>query len=201
MLFYGTSKGHSLTSKKISNAKCPSCQKHESLETVAFTQYAHLYWIPFFTLGKKKAVVCESCGYEPKDKELSSIAKEQADRLKADVNIPIWHFAGVALIAIVALIGIISSNQNSKMVKEYLANPASGDIYQLKLDSDRFTTLRIFMVTDDSLYVNFNDYESNLQALNDLDESDRYSEDIYTLHRKELETMYERGEIYNINRY
>lgn len=59
MIFYGT-KSTQIGTESLFD-KCSNCGTQNSLEMVVFQKYAHVYWIPFFPLGRTGATQCSNC--------------------------------------------------------------------------------------------------------------------------------------------
>ena len=70
MLIYGTNGTH-LKSMQSTTATCPNCGTKGSLLFSIFGQYAHVYWIPLFPIGKKGGMKCQNCHAELENNALS----------------------------------------------------------------------------------------------------------------------------------
>lgn len=60
ILFFGTRPGKK-ESKQLKNIACPYCHQTDTLTVVAQPNYAHLFWIPIFTINNVKYAECSHC--------------------------------------------------------------------------------------------------------------------------------------------
>ena len=75
-----------------------------------FQKYAHIFWIPFFPLGKSGASQCGHCQQVLKAKQMPSDVRLAYDNVAAKAKIPYWTFAGVAIIAIIIIISMFKGS-------------------------------------------------------------------------------------------
>lgn len=200
MIIYGRSGAKNVQSKKVSGAPCPSCES-TNLEAVVYSQYAHVYWIPLFTLGKKSLLQCMDCGLEIKKKARPVQAENRLIELKSDYKIPIWHFAGIFAIALAIMGANFASNQDDKENQAFFSRPMSGDIYELKLGRKEYSTFKILDVEEDSIAVIYNIYQTNKSTgLAEIDKAENYTDDIYLIAKHTMTEMFEDGTIIDIDR-
>ncbi len=60
ILFFGTRPGKK-TIKKLDGATCPYCHQVDTLTAVMQPNYAHVFWIPVFTINNVKYAECSYC--------------------------------------------------------------------------------------------------------------------------------------------
>lgn len=60
ILFFGTRPGKKET-KALINVACPYCHQTGTLTAVAQPNYAHLFWIPLFTINTIRHAECSHC--------------------------------------------------------------------------------------------------------------------------------------------
>ncbi len=60
ILFFGTRPGKT-ESKRLSNVTCPHCGQTDTMTLVSQPNYAHLFWIPIFTLKTERFAECSHC--------------------------------------------------------------------------------------------------------------------------------------------
>ncbi len=107
MIFYG-SKATKIGELSVSGTKCAYCENTGKQQISVFRKYAHIYWIPFFPLGKKAVAECTHCKRTIGQKEFSGNLKNRYEEIKEQLKGPIWHWSGLGVL--VALVAIISVN-------------------------------------------------------------------------------------------
>ena len=60
ILFFGTRPGKKET-KTLRNVACPHCQQLDTLSVTCQPNYAHLFWIPIFTINNVRYAECLHC--------------------------------------------------------------------------------------------------------------------------------------------
>ena len=163
MLIYGTSGAKNLKTQHHVGSTCPHCNETGTMESGVFSRYAHVYWIPLFTLGKTSVTQCTSCGTEITANNRPVEVDNQVQDLKKDNPIPFWHFSGVILIALMITFGIFQSKQDAKDNAEFIANPMVGDVYEFG-EASSYSAMRVLGVEGDSVVVVFNQYETNKKS-------------------------------------
>ena len=204
MIFYGT-RGTKIKEGQINNVVCPNCDNLTSMSYGIYGRYAHLYWIPTFPIGKKTIIECNSCKKTYNVTSLPQAIKTKFEFEKQGARIPVWHFSGAILIGcIIGLIGYFSAQDNVEN-SEQIANPLEGDVYSLQMDeSSIYSTMKVVRVTTDSVFVVYNDYETDMKSgISTIDVEKNYSEspesaDSYT--KEELLFYFEEGTIYDVDR-
>ncbi|MDB5200650.1 MAG: zinc-ribbon protein [Ferruginibacter sp.] len=201
MIIYGT-KAKELAHQTLFE-KCPTCGTQNSVEMHVFQKYAHIFWIPFFPIGKTAVSQCEHCKQVLKPKEMPASLKSEYENMKLQHKTPLWMFSGLA--AIVVLIGLAMYNgkQTDERNAKWILAPQAGDIYEVKTPDKQYTLYKVDEVQGDSAYFRVNMYESNkLSGLADLKRKGDagYSEDVYGVSKKDLKEMLEKKEIVGIER-
>ena len=202
MIIYGSSGAKQVSTKKLTVEKCHYCESINSLDLTVYTGYYHIYGVPFFHFGKKVNVRCSSCGKDIKSFQLSPSTLKQVEKEKENIKFPFWYFSGIfiaaALICAIGF-GIHKTKLNNE---KYLKDPKKNDVYEFKNEVGHYTLFKINEVTNDSVLVFFNNYESTSNSgLSELDDSIKYDhENIYILAKSQLWEMYENKKILNVNR-
>lgn len=200
MIIYGSRATH-LKSGHLPNSKCPCGETKGKMTTSVFGRHVHIFWIPIFPVGKKAVFECQQCHKGFKKKELGDDAKLEYKNFKSTVKTPLWKYSGLALIAILVGVGIYFSKQNDKLTTQYLENPAMYDIYTFKTESNYYSTFKVVEVFEDSLYVNYNDYETDkISGIRKINLEKNYSNDIYVLTNNDIQAMFDKGQIRDIDR-
>lgn len=200
MIFYGTNSSR-LKDGQLPNVTCPNCENQTSMTYSVFGKYAYLYWIPVFPIGKTNILECNSCKRTYKLKELPEQIQRKFETEK-HTGIPFLHFSGLAIILLIIAYFSYSSSKHKEAEAEYIKLPAIGDVYSVLSESKgHYTSMKVTSVTNDSVYVVFNDYEIDKRSsIDEIDIATNYSTftDGYT--KEELVSLYEEETIYNIDR-
>ena len=198
MIVYGT-KTKELAKEHLID-KSPNCGTQNSIDMHVFQKYAHVFWIPFFPVGKTGVSQCDHCKQVLKLKEMPSSLKTAYDNLKAQTKTPIWTFAGLALIAVLITIIVISDKKKAERNAQLILTPQTGDVFEIKTKDNQYTLYKVNQVIGDTVFVQVNNYETNkISGLDDLKKKD-YSEDVLGFSKAELKQMLEKGEIIDIDR-
>ena len=198
MIIYG-SKSKELA-REILTDKCQNCGTQNSIDMHVFQKYAHVFWIPFFPMGKTGLSQCDHCKQVLKLKEMPATLTASYDNLKAQTKTPIWMFSGLALVAALITIGVISDNKKGEKNAQLILTPQVGDIFEVKTKDSQYTLYKVDQIEGDSVFIQTSNYEVNkITGLDDLKKKD-YSEDIYGFSKNELKGMLSKGEILDIDR-
>jgi len=222
IIIYGTSKAHAIKTQSVSGSTCPHCNENTSFFLSTFLRYAHVYFIPLFSMGKYSVVVCEHCGAELKNRQRSHNMQLEISNMKAATRIPFYHFAGISLILFL-LAGLFISGtfshsntvytaypvnipntsttaNTSTPTANYLAYPRTGDVYEYKTESG-YSLFKLGTVGYDSLEVYFNQYESDrISGLYQIDKPDKYEAHTYQMAYSDMLDLYEAGKILDVKR-
>ena len=201
MIIYG-SRNIQLAKETLMD-KCPNCSTQNSVELFVFQKYAHVFWIPFFPLGKTAISQCEHCKQVLKLKEMPVILKSSYEVLKTQTKTPAWTFAGIGILAILISAGIYSSKLNDKKNAELIAAPKSGDIFEIKTPGNQYTLYKVDHVKGDTTFVLLHLFETDkLSGIKSLKEKGKegFSDDIMPLSKTALNEMFQKGEIRDIER-
>jgi hypothetical protein len=151
-------------------------------------------------MGKTGVCQCDHCKQVLSLKEMPASLVISYNNLKEKAKTPIWMFSGLALLAILITIGIISGKKNDEKNAKLILSPKAGDIFEIKVNNSQYTLYKVNEVLGDSVFVQINDYETNkVTGLNDL-KKEAYSEEVMGFSKAELKQMLEKGEIIDIER-
>ena len=134
---------------------------------------------------------------------MPSSVKSSYDNLKLQTKTPIWTFSGLALVAILISIGVVSAQKNDAKNAQLILSPQSGDVFEVKTKDNQYTLFKVDNVKGDSIFLRVNEYETNkLSGLNDLKRKGdmAYSEETFSFLKSELKEMLSKGEIIDIER-
>ena len=198
MIIYG-SKSTPLLSEQLFNVKCQSCGK-DSINMHVYGKYAHVYWIPFFPIGKTGISECQNCKQVTEEKAMPSNYKEGYTELKSKAKTPWWHFSGLAVIAAIVCISLFTSSNHKKDEIGYLQTPLKGDVYKYKTKTG-YSTMKVDSVSSDSVFVLLNTLEHNkMSKVYKIDKAENYEKTRTAIAREEILNEYQKGEIYSIDR-
>jgi hypothetical protein len=198
MIIYG-SKGKELANDIVTD-KCENCGAQNQIHLHVFQKYAHVFWIPFFPIGKTGVSECNNCKQVLKLKQMPSALRMSYDNLKSQTKTPIWMFAGLALIAVLVISGVISDREKDKKNAQLIVAPKAGDIFEIKTKDNRYTIYKVYKVEGDSVFIQTNNFEVNtISGIADL-KTKEYSDEYYGFSKNELKEMLKKGEIIDIER-
>lgn len=198
MIIYG-SQSKELAKETLID-KCENCGTQNGIEMHVFQKYAHVFWIPLFPIGRTGVSQCNHCKQVLKLKEMPASLKISCNNLKAQTKTPIWTFSGLALVAVLISIGVISDKKKDAKNAQLILTPQSGDIFHIKTKENQYTLYRIDQVQGDSVFVQVNNYETNkITGLAELNQKG-YSEEIFGLTKSDVKQMFDNGEIIDIDR-
>jgi hypothetical protein len=165
MIVYGT-KATLIKSDYITEP-CPNCKTNSSIQINIYQRYAHIFWIPFFPIGKTGVSVCAHCKQVLKSKDMPASLRLSYENLKLQSKIPIWNFAGIGIVAVIVIAVIISDNQTTKKINQLVMAPKAGDVLQIKVKEDNYTLYKVTRIYKDSVYLVIANFQTNQQ--DDLD--------------------------------
>ncbi len=201
MIIYGWKSAH-LKTNQPQSLVCPSCETKGSTLVSAYSKHAHIFWIPLFPFGKTGASQCQHCQVAFDKKEMPETVRAEYDQLNSEVSTPIWQFAGLAIIAVLIGVGVISSNASDQENLDLIAAPLVDDVYEYKTEDKNYSTMKVIEVLEDSIYVKYNDYViSKKSAVHEIDIEENYNDSVYYGFPKEvILSKYESNEIYDVER-
>jgi hypothetical protein len=201
MIIFGSRSSH-LESSRLPSATCPNCQEKGTLTASIFSRHVHVFWIPVFPAGRTGIFECKNCHKGFRKKELGEDGKLEYKNFNGHVKTPVWKYSGLGLIAILIGFGSYSAQKDEEKVKTLLENPAMYDVYTLRTDDNYYTTFKVIQVFEDSLYVNYNKYETNkLTGVKDIDKSGNYVDSLYYVFtKKDVSELKASGNLKDITR-
>ncbi|MEP7239017.1 MAG: zinc-ribbon domain-containing protein [Ferruginibacter sp.] len=183
--------------------KCPNCSSQSSIELYVFQKYAHVFWIPFFPIGKTAVSQCDHCNQVLKLKEMPLSLKTAYENIRSKYKTPIWMFTGLALVALLITAGVVNSQIRDERNSKFILSPQRGDIFEIKTPEDHFTLYKIQSVDSNIVFISASLYETNKRT--GLDElkskgDSAYTDDVFPVTKIALKKMLEKGEILDIDR-
>lgn len=201
MVFYGTSSSR-LKNGRLNNVTCPNCNEHTSMNYSVFGKYAYIYWIPIFPTGKENILECTNCKRTFKLKVLSNQIKQKFE-LEKHRGIPLKHFSGLAIIALLICWLSYTNAQEEKNTEIYINSPQIGDVYHIQgSTSSYYSSAKVTDIKADSVFVIFNSFEVDRKSgVDELDIKKNYlveNKEGYTA--QDLLKLYEDNIIYKVDR-
>lgn len=201
MIIYGTRS--KLLAKQMIPQKCSHCGTSNSVDLYVFQKYAHVFWIPFFPIGKTGANECSHCQQVLQLKQMPDTIKASYTHLRSQEKTPLWMFTGLALLAVLVVAGVVTSKQKEERNAHLIAAPHQGDIFEVRTDAQRYTLYKVHAVKGDSAFLQLSSFETNKKSgLYDLKAKGEtaFTEELYAFSTAELKEMVQKGEIIDIER-
>lgn len=199
MIIYGT-KGKQLAKEPITE-KCPNCESQNTLDMYVVEKYAHIFWIPFVPFQKTGVTQCSNCNQVLELRKMPPYLQAAFHRIRATAKTPLWMFTGLAAVILLIVVVTINGQKNRADNAKFVLAPKTGDLYQVLTPEHTYTLLKIVDVQKDSVYVRYNNYEtdkaSGIYQLKDK----AYSEEVIALKKNTLKVMFDKGDIYDIERH
>ncbi|MBC6612610.1 hypothetical protein H8B15_16935 [Hymenobacter sp. BT507] len=189
-----------MLTEPVTDVVCASCYTPNTLQISIFGRYAHVYWVPFFPIGKISVSECEHCRQVLEGKQMPEALKAKVAQVKAHAKIPFWHFAGLILIAVAIVVSFVFNYVNHQHTTAYVAQPQVGDVYHVRTDS-AYSLLKVAAVHGNSVELLANDYQTdNLSRLNEIDKPENYAEEPFDLTPLDLQIMLQKEQIVKVER-
>jgi hypothetical protein len=200
MIIYGR-KGTHTGSIAPQILTCPSCNTKGEMIFSAYSNYAHIFWIPIFPFSKSVYSHCKHCKQALETKEMPSEFRTYVTELKSSVRPPIWTFTGMFLIAGLVSWSFYTSGKNADNNKLYISSPQVGDIYEVKTESKAWTLFKVKEVNADTVFILFNKFEvDKLTGLYKIKKDENFEAEATPMIKSTLLDMFNNGEIYDVER-
>lgn len=165
-MIYGSKARAIWTGQEPTDVACGSCGG-KTLRPRVFQRYFHIFWIPFFPIGKKVFFECARCKQTIEPKEGPAALVPLARKAKAAAKTPKYLFLGLA--ALVVLVGVakFQSWAETRHSKAWAASPAVGDLYVLDVtkvlpamekDTFKYVVARVDKVSSEEVEIVFGSY-------------------------------------------
>ncbi len=166
MIFYGT-KANRIGELDIKGTVCQHCNQAEPQEITIFGKYAHIYWIPFFPIGKEIFSECTGCFKTISQKEFPNSLKQQFALEKQQFKSPLWYWSGLGIIGLLFLyINFLSATAEVDPRSQLLeADMEQLTTHPLAADSVS-TTLKTFFenFTNEEIEPSFFEYLTKIES-------------------------------------
>lgn len=200
MIIYGR-RGTHIGSVMPNSLICTNCNSTGTVTMSAFTNYAHIFWIPLFPFGKTVVSQCQHCKQVLNEKEMPSEFRTYLTELKGSTKTPVWTFAGLLLIGVLIGWGVYSSGKEAELNKALVADPKAGDVYEVKTETNNYTLYQVTEVMGDTVLFLANKFEiSKSTKLYDIDKQENFETDTLFILKSALVEMFDKKEIVDVNR-
>ncbi len=108
MIIFG-SRGTHLYSEEVSPIECSHCSQQTKHRISIFGKYAHIFWIPFFPMGKKGVSECNHCKRTLAPNEMSASLKLAYQKVSSVTKTPFWYWSGLILVGVLFILPMITS--------------------------------------------------------------------------------------------
>src|SRR4051812_24323375 len=139
---------------------CSACNG-DSLTFIAYQKYAHIYWIPFFPLGKQVFLKCARCNHLVERKDMTGEEKAVIAAPLSKARTPVWSFSFCAVLAAVIGGGLALDRRAEFRTAAYHKDPRPGDLVVLRAQLDPahpFQVVRVNKIEGESLDLSFSNY-------------------------------------------
>lgn len=184
------------------NHNCPHCSQPNTVTLGVATNYFHLFWIPFFPIGRTGVVSCSHCAYSGEVKDTTMDIDNTYEVLKKEVKYPVTYYSGLVIVALLVGFLIIDSNEVEAKKTDYVENPNIGDVYITKSKGDKeYHAFKVVEVGKDTVYVHFNKYMSkSALKMSFIDSDTSYLALPVPFAKTDLLEQFKSGEINSIHR-
>lgn len=197
MIIFGTR--NKAIAQETFQGKCIHCGQPATVQLVVVQRYAHVFWIPFFPIGKKGVSICSHCKQTLTVKEFSDEYREFYNQVKQNRRPPIYMYSGLILLGLLIVAAIISGKKHQAALRKKIANPTVGQVYFIREAYDRYTLYKVVETSKDSVYVLFHMMETNKErGLSKLKTQDIYDNEKQAYSTGQLESMYDKGKLVDI---
>ncbi|WP_045687346.1 hypothetical protein [Hymenobacter sp. AT01-02] len=180
---------------------CSACAAVDSQQLHIVGHYAHVYWLPLFSIGKSGAAECQQCQRVIPAKHMEPVLKQAFITLRKNVRVPAWHFAGLLLVVLGLAWSTVVYSTNQKANQVFIAAPHKGDMYHIKTDNGHYSLLKVAAVAGNSVKLLANSYEIDQETkVAELNKPENYASEPVELTRYDLNIMLAKKEIVAVER-
>ena len=202
MVIYGY-KGSHLNTSPLPGAVCPACSSFNTVRTSIYSQYAHVYYIPFFPFSKKALTECQSCQQGWEEKSLPHQLQSAVKTAKKSTRFPLWHWAGVGVLTLGLAWAAVAGQRHERDRNAWLVAPRAGDLYTVHSpgDSTKFSLLKVVSAHGNTVEVVQNEYEiDSNDPVSELNAPSKYSNESESLTQLDLQIMHNKGQLTDVTR-
>ena len=164
MIIFGIREARLLTTV-FEDKLCPQCGQEGSVACTVFSKHAHVFWIPFFPIGKRGLIWCTQCGHTFKHaSEVEPTLQKQITDFKQSQKAPFWQWTGLLLMIGIMVYAMISGFLETRNTKLFIESPQVNDVYCVKYDDKAYTLMSIYSIENDSIFFIENKYTMSLES-------------------------------------
>jgi len=107
------------------------------------------------------------------------------------------------IIAVLVVFLYFYDKKNTEQTAQYIESPAIGDKYRVQLKSGSYTLYKVKEIKGDSVFILTHQYETDKsKGISDLEAKGEaaYDTTVYILTKKEIKDMFNKKEIYGVDR-
>lgn len=131
MIVFGT-RGKVVPGSRKQGVVCPSCGKEEHT-TYGVLRYFHIFWIPVFPTLRQPMLECAHCRKVLAGKEIPERTRREIAEAVFTSGRMLPMFTGLALALALLAFGAVQASVEAQRADGFLAAPAVGDLYVVKL--------------------------------------------------------------------
>ncbi len=198
IIFFGIRSGE-IYKDKIEET-CPTCNTKDSLQATVRQTFFHVFWAPCFPVEKSGYIQCTNCKTAVASDRLIPHFKTLFLEVQAKARTPFWAFLGPMLFLLLIGLIIIESEVKSIYTEKYVNAPQKRDIYEIRTEDYNYTLYFVKDVSTDSVFVLKNQYQTDMESgLTDM-RYQKYDETVYSISKKDIKAMYDKGELIDVER-
>jgi zinc-ribbon family len=165
MILYGTNSSN-LKNGVIRNVTCPHCTTDSSMNYTIFGKYFHIYWIPFFPIGKVNIAECNGCKatYDLKDLDQTIKNKFKVEQDRNPIRTPVKLFSGLIIAGIITVVAVGFGIKSDNDSAEFAKNPKVGDVFHEVTLRGWYSSAKVIKVTKDSIFALENNMETDQKS-------------------------------------
>lgn len=172
MMLFGTKEKHVSTFKI--DTKCRACETKDTIYMNVYQKYTHLLGIPIFPTSKVPVTECRECKKVTEKEKFSNNMYHVFLKLKKKAKTPVWTYSGVAVILVAISFSLGNYIIKSKRAVDFILQPKAGDVYQMRMDEQKFLLAKVHLIKGDSTYLLFH-HQSTSEA-SQLEKLSKYEE-------------------------
>ncbi len=200
MARFGIKEAKKRTELKLTACTCPNCFEEDTLYAEIFPRYFHVYWVPVFPIGKYALAQCDNCGHVIQQRDFPEELKPQIKESKKSIKLPLKYFTGSILITLFLIYGFIRRSQVNNRDISYIAQPALGDLYGIRIKGG-YTLLKVADIKGDSTgFYQTPDKITKYLKLKRLQREAKFGSDTIYYLKSSLFDMLEEGELVGVER-
>ncbi|MGY4536611.1 phage FluMu protein Com [Mucilaginibacter sp. UYNi724] len=198
MIIYGT-RSKIIKTEYIAEP-CPNCNTLNSMQMNIAQKWAHIFWIPFFPIGKTGVSQCTHCQQVLALKNMTPMLKLSYENMRSDTKIPLWTFSGIAVIIAISIFVVIHEKQNADRITKMIPTLQKNDVLHLKLANNAYSLSKVTGIHGDSVFFVNNKFQTDVETgLDDL-KNKKYDTEERFFTISEIKDLYKKDELLDIDR-